>query len=156
MRTFSLKAGDIQRKWYLVDGEGAVVGRIASLIAKILRGKHDPKCTPHLDHGGCVILVNAEKIHFTGRKDKPFYWHTGHPGGIKSRTASEILAGPYPERVFEKAVERMLGKAGPLRRKRMKNLYVYAGPEHRHEAQTPETLDMKSWNPKNAKRAEHL
>ena len=152
MKTFSLKAGDIQQKWHLVDAENLVVGRIASVIAKILRGKDQACYSPHLDHGGCVIIVNASKVHFTKGKDKPLYRHTGYPGGIKHSLPSEVLQGPHAHRVMSKAIERMLGKNGPLRRDRMENLFVYAGPDHPHGAQKPEILDIGSWNSKNRKR----
>lgn len=152
MKTFSLKAGDIQRKYYEIDGAGLVVGRVASVLAKILRGKNKPCYTPHLDHGDRVIVVNAEKMCFTGDKDKPLYRHTGHPGGIKHTVPSKVLQGPYAHRVLCKAVERMMGKNGPLRRDRMRNLFVYAGPVHPHAAQKPERLDVGAWNQKNRKK----
>lgn len=153
MKTKSLRAGDIQKNWYLVDANGLVVGRLASAIAKIMRGKTDPRLTPHMDHGGRVIVVNADKVIFTGRKreDKFYYRHTGYPGGIKSVQADKVLTGRYPERVLEKAVERMMGAAGPLRRQRMKGLFVYGGSEHPHAAQNPVPLSVGQWNPKNAK-----
>lgn len=152
MKTFSLRAGDIQDRWYVIDAKDLVVGRLASVIAKLLRGKHDPCYTPHMNHGGKVILVNAGKVYFTKGKDKPQYRHTGYPGGIKTSYPSEILKGPYADRVMRKAVERMLGKAGPLRRDRMENLFVYAGENHPHQAQKPVTLDVRSWNIKNRKK----
>lgn len=152
MKTFSLKAGDIQQKWFVVDAQDLVVGRIASLIAKILRGKTQACLTPHLNHGDRVIVINADKVHFTNGKDKPLYRHTGYPGGIKKALPSELLKGPYASRVIRKAVERMLGKAGPLRRDRMESLFVYAGSEHPHHAQKPAFLDMGSWNIKNRKK----
>jgi len=152
MTTYSAKAADIQKKWVLIDAEGLVVGRLASLIAMRLRGKHKASYTPHMDDGDNVIVINADKVVLTGRKysDKKYYWHTGYIGGIKERTARAILEGKFPERVLEKAVERMLPE-GPLARKQLKNLRVYAGPAHPHEAQQPETLDVKSMNNKNAR-----
>lgn len=154
MKTFSLKAGEIQKKWYVVDAEGAVLGRLASQVAKILRGKHKPTFSPHLDCGDCVVIVNADKVYLTGDKleDKTYYWHTGYPGGIKSRTAHALLTGRFPTRVFESAVRRMLGRTGPLRRDRLGNLYIYSGAEHPHGAQRPVILDIRSWNVKNQKR----
>ena len=153
MRTYSAKASEIEKKWILIDAEGAVLGRLASEIAKILRGKHKPSFTPNMDCGDNVIVVNAEKVAMTGNKraDKTYYWHTGYPGGIKSRTADKILGGDHPERVITKAVERMVPR-GPLGRQQMKNLRVYAGAEHPHEAQQPETLDFVARNPKNTVR----
>lgn len=152
MTTYSAKAADIQKKWVLIDAEGLVVGRLASLIAMRLRGKHKASYTPHMDDGDNVIVVNADKVVLTGRKysDKKYYWHTGYIGGIKERTARAILEGKFPERVLEKAVERMMPE-GPLARKQLKNLRVYAGSAHPHEAQQPETLDVKSMNSKNAR-----
>jgi large subunit ribosomal protein L13 len=152
MKTFSLKAGDMHPKWYVIDAKDLVVGRVSAVVAKILRGKNEAILTPHMNHGGRVVVINAREVHFTGGKDKPLYRHTGYPGGIKHSLPSEILAGPHPERVMRKSVERMLGKAGPLRRERMKNLYVYSGQEHLHEAQKPVMLDVGSWNVKNRKK----
>jgi large subunit ribosomal protein L13 len=153
MKTFSAKPSDIEKKWVLIDAEGLVVGRLAALIAKRLRGKHKPTFTPHMDDGDNIIVINADKVVFTGRKrnDKTYYWHTGYPGGIKERKAHQVLDGRFPERVLEKAVERMLPR-GPLGRQQLKNLRIYAGPEHPHEAQQPEPLDVASLNPKNTKR----
>jgi large subunit ribosomal protein L13 len=152
MRTFSQKPADVQKKWVLIDAEGLVVGRLASIVAMRLRGKHKPTYTPHVDDGDNVIVVNADKVVFTGKKraDKKYYWHTGHPGGIKERTAEKLLEGRFPERVLEKAVERMIPR-GPLGRRQMKNLRVYAGTEHPHEAQQPEVLDVAALNSKNKK-----
>ena len=154
MKTFSATPSDIEKKWILIDAEGVVLGRLASQVAKILRGKHKPSFTPHMDCGDNVIVVNAEKVKLTGRKltDKKFYWHTGYPGGIKERTAGQILEGAHPERVVEKAVERMITRNN-LGRQQMKNLRVYAGAEHPHEAQAPQALDVKSLNPKNSRSA---
>jgi len=150
MATFSQKPADVVKKWVLIDAEGLVVGRLATIIANRLRGKHKPTFTPHVDDGDNVIVINADKVVFTGRKytDKVYYWHTGHPGGIKERTARQLLEGRFPERVVEKAVERMIPR-GPLGRRQMKNLRVYAGAEHPHAAQQPETLDVGALNAKN-------
>jgi large subunit ribosomal protein L13 len=150
MKTFSATPSDIEKKWVLIDAEGVVLGRLASQVAKILRGKHKPSFTPHMDCGDNVIIINAEKVKLTGKKlaDKKFYWHTGYPGGIKERTMGQILEGKYPERVVEKAVERMITRNN-LGRQQMKNLRVYAGSEHPHEAQQPEVLDLQAMNPKN-------
>jgi large subunit ribosomal protein L13 len=158
MKTFSLKAGDIEKSWHLVDLDGVVLGRAASLIAKILKGKHKASYTPHLDAGDCVVVINAEKVHLTGQKkeQKTYYWHTGYPGGIKSRTAKQLLEGRSPGDVFSKAVERMLGQNTPLRRKRMRSLFVYAGSEHLHHAQQPEVLDIGSFDSKNVKRTQRI
>lgn len=149
-KTFSLKTAEVDKKWVVIDAEGLVLGRLASLVANRLRGKHKPEYTPHIDCGDNIIIVNAEKVALTGNKldDKIYYWHTGYPGGIKERTAGEFLTGRFPERVLEKAVQRMVPK-GPLGRQQLKNLRVYAGPSHPHEAQTPEALDVGSMNPKN-------
>ncbi|HEY9548336.1 MAG TPA: 50S ribosomal protein L13 [Kiloniellaceae bacterium] len=150
MKTYSATPSDIEKKWILIDADGLVLGRLASQVAKILRGKHKPSFTPHMDCGDNVIVVNAEKVKLTGKKltDKKFYWHTGYPGGIKERTMSQILEGKYPERVVEKAVERMITRNN-LGRQQMKNLRVYAGSEHPHEAQQSEVLDLEAMNPKN-------
>lgn len=154
MKTFSAKPADIDKKWILIDAEGIVLGRLASIVAMRLRGKHKPTFTPHMDMGDNVIIVNADKIQLTGNKrtDKTYYWHTGHPGGIKSRTADKILEGAHPERVVEKAIQRML-PGGVLSRQQMTNLRVYASADHPHEAQNPEVLDIKSMNPKNTRSA---
>ena len=150
MKTFSQKPAEVTKKWVLIDAAGLVVGRLAALVAMRLRGKHKPTFTPHVDDGDNVVIVNAARAVFTGRKftDKKYYWHTGHPGGIKERTARQIFEGRFPERVVEKAVERMIPR-GPLGRRQMKNLRVYAGAEHPHEAQKPETLNVGALNPKN-------
>ncbi len=150
MRTYSAKPSEIEKKWWLIDADGLVLGRLASIIARYLRGKHKTTFTPHMDCGDNIIVVNAEKVRLTGAKRtaKTYYWHTGYPGGIKSRTADKILDGKYPERVLEKAVQRMISR-GPLGRRQMSNLRVYPGPEHPHEAQQPEMLDVAAMNPKN-------
>ncbi len=152
MSTFSQKPADVTKKWVLIDAEGLVVGRLASIVANILRGKNKPTFTPHVDDGDNVIIVNASKVALTGKKytDKMYYWHTGHPGGIKERTARDILEGRFPERVVEKAVERMIPR-GPLGRRQMRNLKVYAGADHPHEAQQPVVLDVAAMNRKNKK-----
>ncbi len=152
MKTFSAKPSDIDKKWLLIDAEGLVVGRLAAFIATRLRGKHKPSYTPHMDCGDNVIVVNAEKVAFTGNKwkDKKYYWHTGYPGGIKERTARAILEGKNPERILAKAVERMLPR-GPLARQQFSNLRVYVGPEHPHEAQTPLKMDVAVLNRKNTR-----
>lgn len=152
MKTYSAKRGDITKSWVLVDAEGVVLGRLASIVATRLRGKHLPSFTPHMDCGDNIIVINAEKVRLTGRKhaDKIYYWHTGYPGGIKQRTAGQVLEGKWPERVVIKAVERMLPK-GPLGRRQLANLKVYCGAEHPHAAQQPEVLDVAAMNPKNAR-----
>ncbi len=150
MKTFSLKTADIDKKWVVIDAEGLVVGRLASVVAMRLRGKHKPTYTPHVDCGDHVVVINADKVKFTGRKleQKIYYHHTGYIGGIKARSAKSIMAGRFPERIVEKAVERMLPR-GPLFRKILGNLRVYKGSEHPHSAQTPEPLDVGSLNRKN-------
>lgn len=154
MKTFTATPSNIEKKWILIDAEGVVLGRLASIVAMRLRGKHKPSFTPHMDMGDNVIIINAEKVQLTGNKraDKRFYWHTGFPGGIKHRTAGQILEGKYPERVISKAIERML-PGGPLSRAQMSNLRIYAGAAHVHEAQNPELLDLKPLNPKNTRSA---
>ena len=150
MKTYSAKQGEVEAKWFVVDAEGVVLGRMAAEIAKILRGKHKPQYTPHIDTGDHVIVVNADKVKLTGRKEdnKKYHWHTGYPGGIKERTAGQIRAGKFPERLVEKAVQRMMPR-GPLGRAQLGKLKVYAGTEHPHQAQQPETLDIAARNPKN-------
>ncbi len=154
MKTYSAKPAEVDKKWVLIDAEGVVLGRLASQVAKILRGKTKPTYTPHIDCGDNVIVINAEKVKLTGKKlsDKTYYRHTGYPGGIKETTAGKILAGRFPERVVIKAVERMVPR-GPLGRQQMSNLRVYAGPEHKHEAQQPVVLDLAAMNPKNKRSA---
>lgn len=150
MKTYSMKASEVDKQWYIIDATDLVLGRLASIIANYLRGKHKPAFTPHMDCGDHIIVVNAEKVRLTGNKlkDKKFYWHTGYPGGIKERTIGQLLAGKYPDRVIHKAVERMITR-GPLGRKQMGNLKIYAGEAHPHEAQAPKALDIASMNPKN-------
>jgi large subunit ribosomal protein L13 len=154
MSTYSAKAADIEKKWVLIDAKGLVVGRLASIVAMRLRGKHKPTFTPHVDDGDNVIIINAEKIVLTGRKreQKVYHHHTGYIGGIKERTAKYILESRFPERVVEKAVQRMLPH-GPLGRKQFGNLRVYKGPDHPHAAQQPETIDIAAMNRKNARSA---
>ncbi|MBL4690837.1 MAG: 50S ribosomal protein L13 [Rhodospirillales bacterium] len=154
MKTYSAKPSDIEKKWFVIDAEDVVLGRMASIIALRLRGKHKPMFTPHMDCGDNIIVINAEKVKLTGKKlsDKKYYWHTGYPGGIKSRTAGNILGGRYPERVVVKAVERMISR-NPLGRRQMKNLHVYKGADHPHQAQSPEVLDVAAMNPKNKRSA---
>ncbi len=149
-QTASSKPSEVVKKWILIDAEGVVLGRLASIVANRLRGKHKPTYTPHIDDGDNVIIINAGKVKLTGNKaeKEKFYWHTGHPGGIKERTWGKILGSAHPERLLEKAVERMVPR-GPLGRRQMKNLKVYAGAEHPHDAQQPETLDVAAMNPKN-------
>ena len=155
MKTYAMKPADVEKKWIMIDAEGLVVGRLASVIATRLRGKHLPAYTPHVDCGDNVVVVNAEKVVFTGKKmtDKKFYWHTGFPGGIKERTMEKILGGAHPERILMKAVERMMPKDSPLARKQMTNLKIYAGAEHPHEAQGPAKLDVAAMNAKNKREA---
>jgi large subunit ribosomal protein L13 len=150
MKTYSATPADIEKKWIVIDASGLVVGRLASIIAMRLRGKHKPSFTPHMDDGDNVIVINAEKVVFTGRKreQKNYYHHTGYIGGIKERSAKSIFEGRFPERILEKAVERMLPR-GPLGRKQLGNLRVYAGAEHPHEAQKAEPLDVGVLNRKN-------
>ena len=151
-KTHSTKTAEIEKQWVVIDATDLVVGRLASVIALRLRGKHKPSFTPHMDDGDHIIVVNADKVVFTGRKkeQKVYYHHTGYPGGIKERTAKFILDGRFPERIVEKAVERMLPR-GPLGRKQLGNLRVYKGAEHPHEAQSPVTLDVAAMNSKNAR-----
>ncbi len=154
MKTYSAKPQDVTRKWYVIDAENLVLGRLASIVSMRLRGKHKPMYTPHIDCGDNIVVINAEKVALTGRKrtDKVFYWHTGYPGGIKGRTMEQILDGAHPERVVQKAVERMVSRS-PMGRKQMKKLHVYKGSEHPHQAQNPEVLDVASMNPKNIRSA---
>jgi large subunit ribosomal protein L13 len=151
MKTFSAKPAEINKKWVLIDAEGVVLGRLASLVAMRLRGKHRPIFTPHIDTGDNIVIINAEKVRLTGnnkREDKIFYWHTGYPGGLKERTARATLEGKHPQRLIEKAIERML-PGGPMGAQLMRNLRVYGGTQHPHEAQAPVVLDVAALNPKN-------
>jgi len=154
MNTYSAKPTEIERKWCVVDAKGLVLGRMASIISMRLRGKHKPTYTPHIDCGDHIIVINADKIQLTGRKrsDKVYYRHPGYPGGIKSRTAGQILEGAHPERVVIKAIERMISR-NPLGTQQMRKLHVYVGTDHPHEAQNPEVLDIAAMNPKNTRRA---
>jgi large subunit ribosomal protein L13 len=155
MKTYSAKASEVKAKWYLINADGIVVGRLASVLAKMVRGKHKPTYTPHIDCGDNVVVINAEKVRLTGRKreQRLFHWHTGYPGGIKHRTSGQILDGKHPERVLKKAIERMLPKESPLARQQLNKVKIYAGTEHPHAAQQPEVLDFAARNPKNARRA---
>jgi len=150
MKTLSLKPAEVKKNWIVVDAEGVVLGRLASIIASRLRGKHRPDYTPHVDCGDHIIVINADKVRLTGNKlkDKIYYWHTGYVGGIKERTAGEILDGRFPERVVEKAIERMIPRT-PLGRQQIGNLRVYKGADHPHSAQQPTLLDVASMNEKN-------
>ena len=149
-QTSSLRKEDVDKKWILIDADGIVLGRLASKVSMILRGKHKPSFTPHADCGDHVIIINAEKVKFTGKKldDKIYYWHTGHPGGIKSRTARQIIEGKFPDRVIRLAVKRMIPK-GPLGRMQLSNCKIYEGNEHSHQAQNPVMLDIAKLNNKN-------
>ena len=149
-KTFSAKPADLNPEWFVIDAEGVVVGRLAALVATRLRGKHKPQYTPHMDCGDHVVIINAEKAVFTGRKftDKQYHRHTGYPGGIKTTTPEKIFQGKHPQRVIEKAVRRMMPD-GPLARQQLRKLRVYAGETHRHQAQQPKSLDVKSFNSKN-------
>ena len=149
-QTRSIKPAEVQKNWILIDADGLVLGRLAAVVANRLRGKHKTTFTPHVDCGDHVVIVNAGRVRLTGNKAEQsvFYWHTGYAGGIKGRTARERLEGRFPERVLEKAVERMITR-GPLGRQQMRNLHVYAGAEHPHAAQSPQALDVAAMNPKN-------
>ena len=148
--TKAAKPHEVEKKWHIVDATDLVVGRAAVVIANVLRGKHKPSFTPHVDCGDNVIVINADKVRFTGNKltDKVYYKHTGYAGGIKSITADKVLSGRFPERVLEKAVERMVPR-GPLGRQQMRNLRIFKGGEHPHAAQDPQPLDIASMNRKN-------
>ena len=154
MKTYSAKPSEVEKKWYVIDAHDVVLGRLASIVALRLRGKHKPTFTPHIDCGDNIIIVNAEKVRTTGnkREGKVYHRHTGFPGGLKSRTMGDVLDGKHPERVVVKAVERMISR-NPLGRKQMSNLHVYAGPDHPHAAQQPEALDVGAMNPKNKRTA---
>lgn len=152
LKTYVARPSEITRKWWIVDAEGLVLGRAASIIANILRGKHKPTFTPNFDCGDHVVIINAEKIKLTGKKmaNKTYYWHTGHPGGIKQKTAQQIIEDKFPERVLEMAVSRMISR-GPLQRDIMTKLRIYKGAEHPHQAQNPQKLDIAVMNRKNTK-----
>jgi len=153
-KTISANKETAKKEWVVVDASDQIVGRLCSKVAKLLRGKYKPTFTPHVDCGDNVIIINADKVQMTGNKraDKRYYWHTGHPGGIKFRTAEQVLSGNHPERVVDKAVERMITR-NSLGAQQMANLRVYAGAEHPHEAQQPTVLDVKALNPKNTRSA---
>ncbi len=157
MKTLQLTTAQAAKgkKWVLIDAAGVILGRLAAVVALRLKGKHRPTFTPHTDCGDNIIIVNAEKVRLTGRKltDKQFHWHTGFPGGIKTRTPKETLESRFPERLIIKAVERMLKKESPLARQQMSNLKVYKGPDHPHAAQSPTLLDLAKLNPKNKRSA---
>lgn len=148
--TLSVKPAEVDKKWVLIDADGAVLGRLATVVAMRLKGKHKTNYTPHVDCGDNIIVVNAAKVRITGNKatQSRFYWHTGYPGGIKDISPAAELAGKHPERVIERAVKRMI-TPNPLGRQLMRNLRVYAGAEHPHAAQNPETLDLAKLNSKN-------
>ncbi|KJV69508.1 50S ribosomal protein L13 [Candidatus Neoehrlichia procyonis] len=150
MKTFSLKAQQVKKRWVVINADGAVVGRLAAFIATILRGKNKPEYTPHMDCGDNVIVINAEKVKFTGNKlkNKIYYRHTGYPGGLKSCTPAELSKSGRFDRVLKMAVARMIGD-GPMARSRFKNLYVYCGPVHKHCAQKPIELNFLQMNVKN-------
>ncbi|MEE2922817.1 50S ribosomal protein L13 [Hyphomonas sp.] len=154
MKTYNAPA-NVEHNWVVIDATDVVVGRLASYVAKRLRGKHRADFTPHIDTGDHVVIINADKVKFTGRKmtDKVYYRHTGYPGGIKSTTPEKILNGRFPERAIELAVKRMMPKESPLARKQFSKLHVYGGAEHPHEAQKPDTVDFKAMNRKNTKAA---
>ena len=154
MKTFTATPSDIEKEWIVIDAAGIVLGRLAAVVAARLRGKHKATFTPHMDCGDNIVIINAEKVKLTGKKrtDKTYYWHTGHPGGIKERSADKILDGKFPERVIEMAVRRMM-PGGPLTRKQLKNLRIYAGDKHEQEAQQPRVLDLAEANIKNARSA---
>ena len=154
MNTYATKPSDIERKWYVVDAEGVVLGRLASQVAKVLRGKHKPCFVPNIDCGDYVVVINADKVKLTGKKyaDKLYHKHTGWIGGIKETTAGKVLSSRFPERVVVKAVERMISR-NPMGRQQMTKLKVYAGENHPHAAQNPEVLDIAAMNPKNKRSA---
>ncbi|ENH97812.1 50S ribosomal protein L13 [Gracilibacillus halophilus YIM-C55.5] len=141
--TFMANENNIERKWFVVDAEGQTLGRLASEVATILRGKHKPTYTPHVDTGDHVIIINAEKIALTGKKhtDKMYYRHSNHPSGLKSRTAG-VMREQYPEQMLETTIKGMLPK-GSLGRQMGKKLHVYRGPEHKHQAQQPEVYELR-------------
>lgn len=155
MKTYSAKPSEVKKDWWIIDAEGVVLGRLASQVAMILRGKHKPSFTPHIDCGDHVVIINADKVRLTGKKrdQKMYYRHTGYPGGIKEASASFLLDGRFPERVIQKAVERMLPKDSPLARDQYGKLRVYGGSEHPHAAQQPKALDLAAKNPKNKRAA---
>ena len=153
LKTYVAKPSEIERKWWLIDAEDLVVGRVSTIIANLLRGKHKPTFTPNLDCGDNVVVINAEKLKLTGKKyaEKMYYWHTGHPGGIKERTARQIFEGKFPERILEESVSRMISR-GPLQRDIMVKLHIYKVAEHKHQGQNPQVLDIPSMNRINKKK----
>lgn len=152
-KTYSCKASEVKRDWWLIDAEDIILGRLASTVANLLRGKHKPSFTPNVDCGDHVVIVNADKVALSGSKleDKKYYWHTGYPGGIKNRTAKQIIEGKFPERIIEAAVSRMISR-GPLQRDIMTKLHIYKGSEHKHQGQTPKNFDFAAINKKNTKK----
>lgn len=156
-KTYSMKASEVDKKWYIIDATDLVLGRLAAFVATRLRGKHKPEWTPSMDSGDNIVIINADKVHLTGKKGdrndgRKFYWHTGYMGGIKETTAGKILEGEHPERLLKLAIQRMLPKESPLARKQLSNCYIYAGSEHKQEAQQPEMLNVAELNVKNKKR----
>jgi len=151
-KTYAAKPSEIERKWWLIDAENLVLGRVSAIIADILRGKNKSIFTPNLDCGDYVVVVNADKIKLTGKKlsDKKYFWHTGHPGGIKERSAKDLIQGQSPEKVLEKSISRMISR-GPLQRDILSKLFIYKGAEHKHQAQKPEKLEVATLNRKNVK-----
>ena len=155
MKTYSARPSEIEKKWWVLEAKNVILGRLASRVASMLRGKHKPSFTPHLDCGDNIIIINAEHVKLTGKKANPkdgkiYYRHTGFPGGIKYTTAGKILDGKNPERVIKMAVRRMITR-NVLGAKQISNLYVYARNEHPHAAQQPVVYDFVSQNPKNKK-----
>lgn len=151
--TYTAKPSEIERKWYVIDAKDLVLGRLSSIVAKILRGKHKPIFTRNIDCGDNVIIINAEQVHLTGKKiaEKNYYWHTGYPGGIRNRTAGQLIKGEFPERVLKASIERMIART-PLGRDQLRKLYIYKGDQHPHHGQQPEIMDVAQLNPKNSKR----
>ncbi len=151
-KTYSCKPKEVERQWWLIDAQDIILGRLASRVANILRGKHKPSFTPNVDCGDHVVIINAEKVALSGKKlsDKIYYWHTGYPGGIKNRSAKQILNSKFPERIIENAVSRMISR-GPLQRDIMKKLHIYCGQDHKHQGQTPKKIDFAAINKKNIK-----
>lgn len=151
-KTYSAKPSEVERKWWLIDAENLVVGRLSTIVANLLRGKHKPSFTPNIDCGDHVVIINADKVVLTGNKyeDKPYYHHTGHPGGIKEIKARKILEGKFPERILESSISRMISR-GPLQRDILEKLHIYKGSEHKHQGQTPQPFDVASLNRKNKK-----
>ncbi len=152
LKTYVAKPSEIEKKWWIIDAQDLIVGRLASIVANILRGKHKTTFTPNIDCGDHVVIVNADKVKFTGKKyaEKLYYWHTGYPGGIKDRSARQIIEGKHPERILEYAVSRMISR-GPLQRDLMLKLHIYKGNEHKHQGQNPQILDVAKMNRKNKK-----